>query len=96
MANNLILLEWGFPDLKVLASETTFDHWKVIFSRGKVRKRALTFLALKARFLNLHIRNPLIKSENLAKTESLLIFVLGKNGLKPYVWQCPTFINLVI
>ena len=25
-----------------MASETTFDHWKVFFSRGKARKRALT------------------------------------------------------
>ena len=25
-----------------MASETTFDHWKVVFSWGKVRKRALT------------------------------------------------------
>ena len=25
-----------------MASETTFDHWKVVFSQGKVRKRALT------------------------------------------------------
>ena len=33
-----------------MASETTFDHWKVFFSWGKVRKRARTFEALMARF----------------------------------------------
>ena len=33
-----------------MASETTFDHWKVFFSWGKVRKRALTQNSLVARF----------------------------------------------
>ena len=35
-----------------MASETTFDHWKVFFSWGKVRKRALTQNSLVARFSN--------------------------------------------
>ena len=43
-----------------------------------MRKRATTFKALRARFFNLHIRNPHIKSNNLAKTKSLLIFVKEK------------------
>ena len=64
-----------------MASETTFGQWKVVFSLGKVRKRAPTFQALRARFLNLHIWIPYIESDNLAKTESLLIFV-EQNCLK--------------
>ena len=43
-----------------------------------MRKRATIFKALRARFFNLHIQNPLIKSNNLAKTKSLLIFVKEK------------------
>ena len=66
-----------------IASETTFDHWKVIFSWGKARKRALMFQDDMARFWNLHIRNPHIKSDILAKTESLLIFVEQKMSSGP-------------
>ena len=33
-----------------MASETTFDHWKVVFSWGKVRKRALLDLHFLNRF----------------------------------------------
>ena len=46
-----------------------------------MRKRVMTFKALRAQFLNLHIRNPHIKSYNLAKTESLL-FLYRKDWLQ--------------
>ena len=33
-----------------MASETTFDHWKVVFLMRKSEKKALTFEALSSRF----------------------------------------------
>ena len=39
-----------------MASETTFDHWKVFFSWGKVRKRALTQNPLMGGFWSLGIQ----------------------------------------
>ena len=42
-----------------MASETTFDHWKVFFSWRKVRKRALIFQDGMARFYDLHFLNHL-------------------------------------
>ena len=39
-----------------MASETTFDHWKVVFSWGKVRKRALTQNPLNGGFWSLGIQ----------------------------------------
>ena len=49
-----------------MASETTFDHWKVVFSWGKVRKRALTFGGHCFRFWDLHFWNRHAISEHWA------------------------------
>ena len=46
--------------------------------------------------LNLHIRNPHIKSDILAKTESLVIHVFGKIGFKPHVGKAPAILVVVI
>ena len=54
-----------------LVSETTFDHWKVVFSRGKVRKRALT-------------QNSLIGGFDLLESNSIYIFV-HENVLHPSI-----------
>ena len=70
-----------------MASEPTFDPWKVEFSWGKVSKRALAFESLWSAFQNLHFWNPHIKSDNLAKTESLPIFVEQKLSPGP-MWWC--------
>ena len=43
-----------------------------------IEKWSQIFVLNTESFLNLHIQNPRIKSDNLAKTESLLIFVLEK------------------
>ena len=45
------------------------------FLMKKSEKKGPNFLGFMGRILNLHIWNPHIKSKNLAKTESLLIFV---------------------
>ena len=57
-----------------MASETTFDHWKVFFSLGKVRKRALTFEVPCSRFQDLHILSRFAISENLAFKKMMGIF----------------------
>ena len=51
----------------------------------KGEKKGPNFLGRNGPIFNLHIRNPHIKSDNLAKTESLLIFFLGKIGFKPHL-----------
>ena len=59
----------------------------------KSEKNGPNFLDPMVRILkNLHIRNPHIKSDNLAKTESLLIFVKQKlsSGLMWVAWKVGT------
>ena len=57
-----------------MASETTFDHWKVVFLMRKSEKKALTFEALCSRFEDLHFWNPLAICENLASTKKMGVF----------------------
>ena len=60
----------------IMASETTFDHWKVVLIVRKSEKKGPNFLGSMVRILKFTY-----KSDNLAKTESLLIFS-SKNCLK--------------
>ena len=57
-----------------MASETTFDHWKVVFLMRKSVKNALTFEAHSSRFQDLHFWNPRAICDNLALTKKMGVF----------------------
>ena len=71
----------------------TFPHEKTTFQWSKVVSEATNlcaciqkvtnFLGPEDRIFNLHIRNPHIKSDKLAKTQSLVIFVEQKLSSSP-------------
>ena len=60
-----------------MTSETNFCHWKVVFSWEKSEEKGNNFLGSKRRILKFTY------SSNLAKTESLLIFVEQKLSSGP-------------
>ena len=81
-----------------MASETTFDHWKVVFSWGKVRKRALTQNPLMGRFwsigIQFYIHFCARKSNNLHNRVDAASVIVAASG---HVRNLPTlhFVQIV-